>query len=106
MEERFSDEIYRYEKDLKMPYVTSVERQGMKKGQEIGMQQGTLLTFREAVVNVLEVRFGAIPKSVKNGIGMIDDPDLLKILHGKAVVANSLKDFKEILVGTGLKATA
>ena len=122
MEERFSDEIYRYEEDMRMPYVTSVERQGMKKGQEIGMQrgqeigmqrgqeigmqQGALLTFREAVVNVLEARFGAIPKSVKNGIGLIDDPDLLKMLLGKAVVASSLKDFKEILGGTGLKANA
>ncbi|WP_028325418.1 hypothetical protein [Desulfatirhabdium butyrativorans] len=98
MEERFSDKIYRYEEDMKMPYVTSVERQGI--------QRGVLLTFREAVVNVLEARFGAIPKSVKNGIGLIDDPDLLKMLLGKAVVASSLKDFKEILGGTGLKATA
>jgi hypothetical protein len=106
MEERFSDEIYRYEEDMRMPYVTSVERQGMKKGQEIGIQEGALLTFREAVVNVLEARFGAIPKSVKNKIGLIDDPDLLKMLLGKAVVANSLKDFKEILGGAGLKANA
>jgi hypothetical protein len=30
----------------------------------------------------------------------------LKMLHGKAVVANSLKDFKEILGGAGLKANA
>jgi hypothetical protein len=49
-----------------------------------------LLTFREAVMDVLEARFGAIPKSVKNRIGLIDDPELLKMLHGKAVVASSL----------------
>ncbi len=41
-------------------------------------------------MDVLEARFGAIPKSVKNRIGLIDDPELLKMLHGKAVVASSL----------------
>jgi hypothetical protein len=102
MEERFSDEIYRYEEDMRMPYVTSVERRGMQQG----IRRGALLTFREAVMNVLEARFGVIPKSVKNRIGLIDDPELLKMLHGKAVVANSLKDFKEILGGAGLKANA
>lgn len=99
MEERFSDEIYRYEENMRMPYVTSsVERQGIR--------QGALLTFREAVMNVLETRFGAILKSVKNGINLIDDLELLKKLLGKAVVANSLKEFKEILGGAGLKTNA
>jgi hypothetical protein len=29
---RFSEMVFRYEKEMGMPYVTSIERQGIKKG--------------------------------------------------------------------------
>ena len=68
LEKRFSDEMYEYEEEMKMPYVTSVERMGIKKGQ-----------------------------SMINRIGKINDADVLKMLHKKAIIVGSLKEFKEIV---------
>jgi len=105
LEKRFSDEMYEYEEEMKMPYVTSVERMGIKKGQLMGIelgrqegrQEGMLLTSREAVTDVIEARFEAAPKSMINRIRKIDDTAVLKVLLKKAIHARSLKEFKEIM---------
>ena len=105
LEKRFSDEMYEYEEEMKMPYVTSVERMGIKKGQLMGIelgrqegrQEGMLLTSREAVTDVIETRFEAVPKSMINRIRKINDADVLKMLHKKAIIVGSLKEFKEIV---------
>ncbi|MFH0725828.1 MAG: hypothetical protein V2B19_05670 [Pseudomonadota bacterium] len=101
LEKRFSDDMYRYEEDMKMPYVTSVERMGIKKGQLMGLelcrqegrQEGALQTSREAVTDVLEARFKAVPKTMIHKIMKIDDTAVLKMLHKKAILAESLKEF-------------
>jgi len=40
LEDRFWQELEQYEEEKTMPYVTSVERIGMKKGMQQGLQQG------------------------------------------------------------------
>ena len=40
LEKQFANDIYRYEEDQRMPYVTSVERMGIKKGQLMGIELG------------------------------------------------------------------
>ncbi len=73
LEKRFADDIHQYEEDNQMPYVTSVERIGIQKGLLQGMQQGLLFNSRESVIEILEARFDAAPKSVVNTIKKIDD---------------------------------
>jgi hypothetical protein len=109
IEQQFSDDIYRYEEDMKMPYVTSVERQGIKKGQLMGMevgiqqgvqqgiQQGTLRTFQESVMYALEARFETVPKSIRNKIKKINDMAVLKLLLKNAITAGSVKEFNKIM---------
>jgi len=113
LEKRFSDDMVQYEEEMKMPYVTSVERMGIKKGQlmgielgrqegmqkgiQKGLQEGALLYSRQAVIDALEARFVAVPKSMMNKIKKMDDTAELKMLHKKAIVVASLKEFKEIM---------
>jgi len=74
-----------------MRYVTSIER--------IGMKKGTLKATREAVVDVLEERFGRAPQSVVEVINGMNDPSLLKSLHRSAVSLGSLEEFEQVLGG-------
>ena len=97
LENRFSDDMYKYEEDMKMPYVTSIERMGIKKGIEKGIEKGTLKNAREAVIDVLEARFEAVPKSMISKIKKINDTAVLKMLHKNAIFVGSLQDFKEIM---------
>ena len=67
MEEEFWREISEYEEEKKMPYVTSVERIGFKRGISEGRQkgmlegrkQGMLEGTLEAIEMGLSIKFGA-----------------------------------------------
>ncbi|MCP4695644.1 MAG: hypothetical protein GY862_02175 [Gammaproteobacteria bacterium] len=70
-----------------MPYVTSIERIGIKKG----ITKGILQKSREDVIEILRVRFKKIPKSLVKAIRSISDVALLSKLHRKAILAKSIK---------------
>lgn len=59
LELSLTEALIRYEEEVKMPYVTSVQREGIKKGIEQGIQQGIqqgmLQKSREAVIEILAV---------------------------------------------------
>ena len=60
-------------------------------------QKGKLQSVRESVIENLEARFDVVPRSVVKGIDEIEELSLLKILHKKSVVVDSLGQFKEIM---------
>lgn len=105
LKKRFSDDMYKYEEDMKMPYVTSIERMGIIKGRkegrkegiEKGIEKGKLKIAREAVIDVLEARFEAVPKTMISKIKKIKDTSVLKILLKNAIFVGSLEEFKEIM---------
>ena len=45
-----------------------IREKGFKEGIQQGIQKGLLLNSREAVIDVLEARFGVTPKSIVNKI--------------------------------------
>lgn len=101
IESSFTEALKQYEEDMKMPYVTSVERRGIQKGiqkgiQE-GIQQGLLQSSRESIVEILEARFEIVPASISRSINAMEDHSLLKMLLKKAATVDSLQKFKEIL---------
>jgi hypothetical protein len=93
LERRFLEAVRQYEEEIKMPYVTSVERMGIQQG----IQQGILQTLREDVVEILKVRFGNAPNDITRIIADIDDLSILKILLKEAATAGSMETFESIL---------
>jgi hypothetical protein len=87
--ERFHDAIIRYEEEKKMPYITTAER--------IGIKKGILQNAREAVMDILELRFGVIPESIVNRLNEIYDPSILKILLRKAVKVQGIEEIEKAL---------
>lgn len=80
-EDRLWQEIQTLEEERKMPYITSVERIGIRKG-----QQGSIL-------RILEVRFENIPQKLREEIGKIDNIEVLEALLIQAVTTQSLEAF-------------
>ena len=76
-----------------MPYITSVERIGMRKGREEGLQQG----LQSGVLAVLEGQFGIVPVAISDDIGQIQDPDQLRTLLRQAIRSASLEEFQQAL---------
>ncbi|MEW5767767.1 MAG: hypothetical protein AB1797_09100 [bacterium] len=103
------EEIKKLEEVKKMPYVTSVERigmkigreEGMKIGREEGMGIGMLAEGREMVLEALDVRFNEVPTFIANVVNQIEDISLLKSLLRSAVQCTSLEEFEQALEKSG-----
>ncbi len=88
-EDRLWQEIQTLEEERKMPYITSVERIGIKKG----LQQGR----QEDIVRILEVRFENIPQKLREIIGKIEALEVLETLLVQAVTTQSLDTFESVV---------
>ena len=101
LEEDFTRAVEEYEEAMKMPYVTSIERVGMKKGMQQGMEQGlqrgSVRSTREAVIEILKTWFGEIPDSITATLDSMEDALTLKTLLKEAVLAPSLEAFQGLL---------
>ena len=73
-------------------------QQGMQQGMQKGIQKGRIQTAREAIFESLETRFEIVPRSIAKKIDEIEELSLLKILHKKSIVVDSLEQFKEMLI--------
>jgi len=72
-------------------------QQGIQQGVQQGIQQGVQQDARDAVIDILEMRFKVVPKSIIKILNEISDPSVLKILRRKAVIVDSFDDFIQII---------
>ncbi|NET55035.1 MAG: hypothetical protein F6K47_02170 [Symploca sp. SIO2E6] len=92
-EEQLWQEIQALEEDKNMPYVTSVERIGIKKGRLEGRQESK----QQDIVRILEVRFKYVTEELKLLIEKLEDLELLGNLLAQAVTTPSLDEFTSLV---------
>ena len=88
-----------------MPHITLFEelalKEGLEKGLEKGLvegrQEGIVQTAREAILDVLDTRFGQVPDSVRERVNTIGSERNLKDLHRRAILTPSLEEFQAAL---------
>jgi hypothetical protein len=85
LEQEFWQAIEQYETEKRMPYITSVER--------MGIAQGTIKGRREAIIEVLETRFGTVPQTIFTQLEQMTDIDTLKTLLRQAIAVQDLDEF-------------
>ena len=85
------EEVTKLEEVKGMPYVTSGER--------IGMRKGFLVEGREMVLEALDERFGEVSFDISNAVNQIKDRDTLRALLRRAIRSVSLEEFKQALDG-------
>ncbi len=93
LENQFDDAIKPYEECQKMPYVTSFERRGMEKG--------ALQTAREAVLDILQLRFQEVSQALTDRVNTLDDLQLLRELHKHSATVSSLAAFRQFMDAAG-----
>ncbi len=77
-----------------MPTIADVLRQ---EALEQGLEQGMLQNGREAVLEILEIRFERVPVPLTEQIRTLDDVAVLKRLHRQALQVDSLEAFEALL---------
>ncbi len=97
LSKNFTKDLIIYEEERKMPYITTAERVGIKKGMEQGMEQGMLLEAKEMVLEVLDLKFNSkVPSNIHKTIMEANNRIILKRLHGSAVQSKDVDGFKKI----------
>ena len=92
LEEIYWQEVRAYEEVEEMPYITSVERIGIKKGMQQGMQQGLLAGIELG----LELRFGSEGPRLLPEVYKIEDVDVLRAIHAGLKTASTLNELRRI----------
>ena len=72
-------------------------QEGFEKGMQQGIQQGILQNARDNILDILEVRFETVSQSLLKRLKEINDPDILKMLHKKALLSESLDEFRKAM---------
>ena len=98
--EKFHEEVTRYEEGKKMPFITTAEKIGIEKGEKIGVKKGKMDKAREDIGEVLEIRFGTVPKRLVEKIKEIRDDKVLSSFHRKAILVNDLEEFEQLINNT------
>ena len=92
-EERLWQEIQTLEEEQNMPYITSVERMGMRKGLEQGLEEGR----QGDIIRILEFRLENIPPELRELIGKIKNEDVLGNLLIQAITIQSVSAFQSVV---------
>ena len=70
---------------------------GIEHGIERGVERGALQTAREDILDVLEIRFSTVTESLVSTMKRVQEASILKILHRKAIQAESFEAFERFL---------
>ena len=97
IEEGFWEEIRQYEEERNMPYVTSVERIGIKKGIQQGIQQGRREGILEAIELGLTIKFGAKGLRLLPVLRATKENDRLEMVKEAIKASNDLKEIEDLL---------
>ena len=97
MDDLFWQEVRQYEKEKNMPYVTSVERIGIKKGIQQGIQQGRRDGLIEAIEMGLSIKFGAIGLKLLPEIRAMADLNRLEMIKEAIKAAHDVSELEELL---------
>jgi flagellar biosynthesis/type III secretory pathway protein FliH len=100
LQQRFDQDLTRFDEETRMEFITSFERRGIEQGREEGREEGMRRSTCEAVLEILTVRFGGIPDEVAQALDRIEDPSLLKGLLRTALTSPSLDAFRHALPGS------
>jgi predicted transposase YdaD len=71
--------------------------EGLQQGLQQGIQQGSLRESRGLIFELLDERFGEVPKSVASVLDKIDDVKVLRSLHRLAIHCSSIEEFKKAI---------
>ena len=74
-----------------------IKEEGFREGLKKGLEEGALETARRMVLEVLQERFGVVPRSMMERVREIDNDGVLNVLIRQAVRCESLEEFREAI---------
>ncbi len=94
LESEYQKQLFEFERKQNMPYVTSVERFAIEKGLQQGIERGRVIAGRQAVLELLETRFGPVPEEVRERVDAQTNLERLRSWLRLAATCPTLKDLR------------
>ncbi len=79
-----------------MPYISSVERIGIKKGLEKGLEQGLTKGLLIGIELVLELKFGAAGLELLPEIRALTDPQVVEAIYSTLRTASTVDEVRQV----------
>jgi hypothetical protein len=89
----FETKLDDYEKELNMPFLSTIEENAQAKGKEIGARK----TCQENIIKILSSRFANLPEKMIYTIKGIDNMSILENLLLPSIHVNSLEEFQQLI---------
>jgi hypothetical protein len=97
LDKAFQNEIFEYEKQKQMPYVTTFERSGFKRGIEEGEQRGARKGLLKGITALQIAKFGRANRKTLTKIRAMEDLDDLSEFLVFLATANTLEEVDQRL---------
>ena len=97
LQRSFRDEIYQFEMQKRMPYVTSIERMAEEKGLVAG-REAERNDLLEIIADGLAAKFGARGKKLASRVRKCRDIARLKAINRALITAKNSKEVESALV--------
>ena len=102
--QQFRHELTQFEEEMKMQYVTSMERLAIEEGKQTGKQEGKQEGIQEgilqSIVDALTVRFGEVSDEIVTPLDQVENVDMLRSIFRQAMTVDSLDAFVQLLSET------
>ena len=102
--QQFRHELTQFEEEMKMQYVTSMERlaieEGKRTGKQEGKQEGIQEGILQSIVDALTVRFGEVSDEIVTRLDQVENVDMLRSIFRQAMTVDSLDAFVQLLSET------
>ena len=85
---------------LESPVYREILEEGRQEGEREREQKGRRERLHEYVLEVLKVRFGQVPAELEAQVRQLRDEQILKGLHRRAILVESLEVFAQELSQT------
>lgn len=92
LENSFWQEVTQYEEEKRMPYITSVERRGIKQGIEQGKRQALIKSLEVC----LKLKFGSEGQTILPEIAQIQNVEILSAILASIKTVNSIEELRQI----------
>ncbi len=97
LQDAFREELFRYEEEKTMPYLSSIERRAIERGLEKGREEGLREGLCEGIALFLEGKFGPAGRKLLRKVRAIENLEALRALSQALKKATTLDDVRALL---------
>jgi flagellar biosynthesis/type III secretory pathway protein FliH len=97
LEEAFRADMFAYEKEKKMPYLSSIERDALQRGIEQGLEQGVKKGLTEGIDLALHAKFGRQGQKLMSKVRALGDLAKLRQFAPFLKTVKTVNEVREFL---------